>query len=252
MAQLTTVIRYLDSLLQPHTYQDSAVNGLQVESSGSDVRKVALAVDSGETVVQRAVEASADLLVVHHGLFWGQVLPIAGPLGSKIRTLMARRCSLYASHLPLDAHLEVGNNAELARFMGLSKIEPAFEHRGQMVGVIAQCAPTPLQKFVDRSLEMPGARPALVLPFGKQKIERVGIVTGSGSFALEEAAKRELDLFYTGEPKQDNFHTAKDLHLSVIYGGHYATETFGVLALGARLQKDLDLETVFIDEPTGI
>ncbi len=252
MAQLHTVTRYLDSLLPPDLFEDRSLNGLQVDAGGSDVKRVALAVDAGESVILRAIDATADLLIVHHGLFWGAPAPLSGPLGAKIRSLVQKRCSLYASHLPLDAHLEVGNNAELGRAIGLAKIEAAFEHRGQKIGITGQCTPHPLGFFTEKMSKVPGAITPLALPFGKDRCASVGVITGAGAFALEEAAKLGLDLFITGEPRQEAFHLAKEFKINVIFAGHYATETFGVLALGRRIEKDLDIKTVFIDEPTGI
>jgi dinuclear metal center YbgI/SA1388 family protein len=253
MAQLSTVVRYLDSLLQPKLYTDRSVNGLQVEGATDDIRLVALAVDAGLSVVEKAMKAEADLLIVHHGILWGDCSPITGAFGRKISELLSAKCSLYASHIPLDAHTEVGNNFELARFFGLSDLQPCFEHKGQLIGVKGRVqGGKELSFFVDRAKEMTGAIAPLPLSFGKQKIESAGIITGAGAFALEEAAHTGVDLFITGEPRQEAYHLARELKINALFAGHYATETFGVRAVGKKLEKDFDVKTLFIDEPTGI
>src|SRR5262245_25723963 len=122
MTQLKTVTAFFDSLLEVHSYQDSALNGLQVDSGRAEVSCVAFAVDAGQSVIEEAIQRGAELLVVHHGLYWGSCEPVTGPIGRKIRTLISRGCSLYASHLPLDGNTEVGNGFELARYLGLEDI----------------------------------------------------------------------------------------------------------------------------------
>jgi dinuclear metal center YbgI/SA1388 family protein len=253
MATLASITRYLDSLLQTALFKDSALNGLQVESAKVEVRRVALAVDAGASIIDQAVQADADLLLVHHGLFWGRTEPIAGVFGAKIRKLLQGKCSLYAAHLPLDAHAEVGNNFELARFFGLSTLEPFFKYEGVPIGVRGRTAGSPnLEWFAARARELTGARGVSTLPFGKPRIETVGIVSGSAAAALSEAVTAGCDLFVTGEPKQDMYHAAKELGVHVLFAGHYASETLGVQALGKRLKRDFEVSTVFIDEPTGI
>lgn len=253
MAQLNSVISCLDSLLRSGEFADSAYNGLQVDGGESDVRLVAYAVDSGLSVIEAAVKAEADLLIVHHGLMWGGEQAVVGPYGKKVELLMRHHCSLYASHLPLDAHREVGNGFELARHIGLENLEPFCQYKGQMIGAKGMSQKSqPLEKFIELAKTIPGALEPVVLPFGKREIQRVGIVTGSGSFAIHSAAQDGLDLLISGEAKQEAYHLAKELKVNAIFAGHYATETFGVSALARRLQKDFDVKTIFIDEPTGI
>lgn len=253
MAQLNSIISCLDSLLTPSQFADSAFNGLQVDGGESDIRLVAYAVDAGLSVIESAVKAEADLLIVHHGLMWGAQQAVVGPYGKKVELLIRHRCSLYASHLPLDAHREVGNGFELARFIGLENLEPFCQYKGQMIGAKGMVPRgQPLERFVELARSIPGAPNPVVLPFGKKEIQRVGIVTGSGSFALQSAAEDGLDLLLSGEAKQEAYHLAKELKINAIFAGHYATETFGVSALARRLQKDFDVKTIFIDEPTGI
>jgi dinuclear metal center YbgI/SA1388 family protein len=253
MAQLNTITAFLNTLLSPQLFKDVALNGLQVESSTTEVKKVAVAVDSGLSVIEKAVEQKANLLVVHHGLFWGGASAITGALAKKIEALQKNGCSLYASHLPLDAHLEVGNGAEAARFFGLEELEGFCSYNGSLIGVRAVCnKPRSIDSFVTEAKKLTGARKPLVLPFGKEKIQTVGIVTGSGSFGVTAAADAGLDLYISGEPKHEVYHLAKELKMNAIFAGHYATETFGVRALGAKIEKQFALPIVFIDEASGI
>ena len=234
-------------------FKDVSLNGLQVDSGRATISKVVIAVDSGLSVIQKAVQEEADLLIVHHGLFWSEAQALIGPFGDKIRTLFEGKCSLYASHLPLDAHHDVGNNFELARFFELDRIQPFGDYKGQFIGAEGMTkTPSTLQNFVDRCRAMPGAITPLVLPFGPSKIEKVAFLSGSGVSAMREAGEKGIDLFISGEPKQEAYHIAKELNLNAIFAGHYATETFGVKALARVIEKDFEIKTSFIDEPTGI
>jgi dinuclear metal center YbgI/SA1388 family protein len=250
---LSFLSKYLDQLLNSEDYKDTSLNGIQVESRKTHVAKVAFAVDAGELVIEQAIKHNADLLIVHHGLLWGSLQKISGAFARKIDLLMKHECSLYASHLPLDGHISLGNGAELARVLGLTQILPAFPYMGTTVGVIADCPTTcTIDDLVLRSRELHGAITPTIIRAGKAQISRVGLVTGAGSFALNEAQQLGLDLLISGEPKQEAFHTAHELKINALFLGHYATETLGVLALKRHIEREFDLETVFIDIPTGI
>ncbi len=253
MAQLNSIVTYLDSLLKPGEFQDYGFNGLQLESPRSDIRKVAFAVDAGMSVIEEAVAQDAHLLIVHHGIMWGKPEPICGPYGKKVELLLRSRCSLYASHLPLDAHSEVGNAFELGRFFELQNLESFFEHRGKTIGAKGRFSKArELAELIEKAKSMHGSSLPLALPFGKNFIENVGIVTGSGSEALEACARAGFDLLISGEPKHEAYHRAKELGINALFTGHYASETFGVNALSRRLKRDFDVEIIFIDEPSGI
>ena len=254
MAQLTSVISYLDSLLENQRYTDVALNGLQVETGNTVIKRVAYAVDSGLSILEQAVKAEADLLLFHHGLFWvAGPSPLRGTFGRKVELLFKHRCSLYASHLPLDGHIEVGNGTGVARFFGLEEVTPFFEHHGATIGVRARVKNAlPLAHFAERASALPGAPTPFLLPFGKDKIVTVGVVTGSGSSAITLCAEAGIDLLISGEPKHEAYHLAREARQSALFAGHYATETFGVAALAKRLEKDFDLQTIFIDESSGI
>jgi len=244
---------FLESTLEHSRYSDLALNGLQLHSGEVEVSRVAVAVDSGLSIVEQAVASDAQLLVVHHGFFWGSTEPLVGALAKKVKLLLNGDCSLFASHLPLDGHLQYGNAAQLAALLGLEQIEGFFEFEGCSVGVKGKTK-EPLTMDQIRGLLSPhlGEDFSLALPFGVQKISHVGIVTGSGSAALTTARRGDLDILISGEPKQECYHTAKELEINALFLGHYATETLGVKAIGKLLESKFKVETIFIDEPTGI
>lgn len=253
MADLFEISKFLDDLLDISHFIDDSQNGLQVESPRHKINKIAVAVDSGLSIIDQAIKLKAQLLIVHHGFFWNKPQNISGMLAKKVTKLIQNGCSLYAAHLPLDSHIKYGNAAELANFLKLTQVKEFCEYRGKSVGVSARCKhPQSLQKIIDECKKIPSSIEPLVLPFGRKDITNIGIVTGSGSFALQECADRGLDLLISGESKQEVYHLAKELKINAIFAGHYATETFGVKALAKVLEKKFQIKSIFIDEPTGI
>jgi len=253
MTSISTVINYLNNILTPEKYKDSSSNGLQIDSGNPEIKKIGLAVDSGISVLEEAVKNNCDLLICHHGIFWGGEYSITELLAKKTKILIDGGCSLYVSHLPLDGNLDVGNNSELAKLFELKDVEGFFEIEGSTIGVKGNTKEkVDIEYFISKSSGIIGAIKPFVLPFGKDSISSVGIVSGSGSSAIPVCAKEQIDLLISGEPKQESYHSAKDCSQSVLFLGHYATETFGVVALGKRLEKELNIKTYFIDQPTGI
>jgi dinuclear metal center YbgI/SA1388 family protein len=248
---------YLDVLLEIKSYEDSSLNGLQVDAD-SPVRRIGYSVDSGLEVFKRAVNQDIDFLIVHHGLFWEGCGRINGLCGEKIRTLILNKCSLYASHLPLDGNIEFGNAAMLGKFLELKKIKPDFYYRKQAIGISGEFVkPLSLIAIEKRISSIRHYTRELLLPFGTDAIQSVLIVTGSGTEAIPYAAghnglNKKYDLLITGEPKHSAFHMANELKINVLFAGHYATEIFGVEAVAYHLAEKFGLEAVFIDIPTGI
>ena len=237
------LVRYLNGYLDLEAFpQDPSLNGLQVEGKPR-VTKVGAAVDAGEAIFRKALEEGVDFLLVHHGLFWGRPFPIVGHHKRRLALLFQGGINLYAAHLPLDAHPEVGNNFVLARALGLEDLEPWD------VGVKGRFPlPTPLLQVADRLGQLTGMQP-LVHQGGLDQVETVIIVSGSGTGLLP---KVDADLFITGEPKHAVFHETFERGLNVIYAGHYDTETFGVKALAQHLYERFGLPWVFLDHPTGL
>lgn len=251
---LSDLTSFLNEELEISRYNDQAFNGLQIESSSHSVTKVGFAVDAGLSVAERAADSGCQLLIVHHGIMWGQPEPFVGPFSKKLHLFLARGLSLYASHLPLDGHLVHGNAARLAQEIGADNIRPCFEYRGATIGVQAHFhVPLMLDDIIARVASFEGALcPPLVLPFGKRMIRSIGIATGSASGFIPETKHLDLDLLITGEPKQEAYHCAREFECSVLCVGHYASETFGVRALERVLAERFRVETTWISEPTGI
>ncbi len=246
--ELKELVAYLDQYLQTSAFSDASANGLQVEGSGT-VRRIGLAVDASLESVLMAAEGGCDLLIVHHGLLWGAEVRICGHIYRRIRALIQADMALYASHLPLDAHPEVGNNAQIAGELPLSDVGPFGEYKGMSIGFQGSLeAPILLQDAVDICTEGIGP-PKALLTFGPQRVGRVGIISGSASEPpiFDEASRKGIDLLVTGEPKLEAYYLAQEYGLNVFYGGHYRTETFGVKALGDHLSARFGLPTEFIE-----
>jgi dinuclear metal center YbgI/SA1388 family protein len=224
---------------------------LQVEGAG-DVARLAFAVDACQETIEGAIAGGAQMLVVHHGLCWGKVLRLVGPHRRRVKALLDGGCSLYAAHLPLDRHPEVGNNAQLARQLGLNVTGGLGEAFGLPVGVVA-AAPTPLTRaaLAARLAAGLGVAP-LVLPGGPEQVARVGIISGGAAGDIAAAAAAGCDTYITGETSHSAYHNAAEYGINVIYAGHYATETVGLKALAAHLAAQFNLPFIFIDRPTGL
>ena len=232
--------------------KDMSLNGLQVSRKTLEVHRVAFAVDACLQSFERAVAAGADLLVVHHGLFWGDPLAVVGDHRRRLQYLFDNDLALWASHLPLDAHPTLGNNAGLAAALGLLERQPFGEYRGNKIG-FKGVLPTPLK--LDRICEIlfNGRENVLqILPFGKMEVSTVGLVSGGATQEVSDAIAEGLDLYITGDANHIIHHQALEAGINVISGGHYATETWGVRILAAHLQKEVGVSTVFLDLPTGL
>jgi dinuclear metal center YbgI/SA1388 family protein len=246
------LVTYLDEMLRVKEIEDSSQNGLQVEGP-EEVTKVAFAVDGCQATFERAVAAGANLLTVHHGLFWDKPQRLIGPLFQQVKTLVEGQCALYAVHLPLDIHPEVGNNAELVRLLELEEADAFGEYHGNPIGMGGVLdPPLPLDALVERLTRATGAPPLRVLAHGPAEVSQVGCVSGGAAFLMDQVADAGFDTFVTGETSHTFFHQAAEWGLNVVYGGHYATETLGVKALARHLEDKFGLATTFLDIPTGL
>lgn len=248
---LTELCDYLDRYLDVAEVPDSpnALNGLQVEAEGP-VRKLAVAVDATEASIDAAARSGADLLLVHHGLFWDGNRPVVGPRYRRLRALLEGGMALYSAHLPLDVHPEVGNNAVLARALGV-EIEGAFgDYKGRAVGVSGRVGLS-REALCARLDDVLGVRVKMI-PGGPERIARVGVLTGGGGSYVGAAVAEGLDALVTGEGSHHTYFEAVEGGINLYYGGHYATETWGVRALGTHLADRYDLEWEFVDLPTGL
>ncbi len=250
-AALAAIVKYTDQLLRTAAIgdYDGAANGLQVENSGT-VTRIAATVDASLATVKLAIKAKADLLIVHHGLFWSPAQPWTGKKYELLRALLDHNIAVYSSHLPLDAHPKLGNNAQLAAELGLQKLRPFFPSHGQPIG-LETTTNIPRDELAQRLTRATGAKPRLI-PGGPKRCRRIGIVTGGAGGELKTAAAAGMDTFITGEGPHWTYALAEELGLNVFHGGHYATETFGVKALAANLSQKFRIPWTFLDHPTGL
>ena len=248
---LAAIVKYCDQVLRTREIgdYDGAANGLQAENSGA-VTRLAATVDASLATVRLAIAAKADLLIVHHGLFWSPVQPWTGKKYELLQLLVANNLAVYSSHLPLDAHPKLGNNALLCAALGLKTLQPFFASHGQTIGFKSKSRIS-RNELAARLERATGTKP-LLLPGGKEICECIGVVTGGAGGDLKLAASEGVDTFITGEGPHWTYALAEELDLNVFYGGHYATETFGVKALAAELSKTFKLPWEFLDHPTGL
>jgi dinuclear metal center YbgI/SA1388 family protein len=249
--QRDELVAYLDEYLNVAGIPDISNNGLQVQGS-EDVQSVAFAVDVCVEAITQANAQGAGMLVVHHGLFWGQPRMLVGPHYQRVRALLDAGISLYASHIPLDVHPEVGNNVQLALALGFEIDGTHGEHHGTPLGVAARLPAPRSREQVIAHIEKTLGVSATTWPFGNDIIRRVAIVSGSAANMIDGVVAEGFDLYLTGETNHIYYHEAREYRLNVVYGGHYATETWGLKALGRRVQQECGLDTVFIDLPTGL
>jgi dinuclear metal center YbgI/SA1388 family protein len=248
MMQQAELVGYLNEYLRVGDIVDTSDNGLQVQ--GADpLLKVALAVDACQASFEAAVEARAQMLIVHHGLFWGRVKRLVGPHYRRIQTLLDGGVSLYACHLPLDAHPQVGNNARLAQLLGLQDVAPFGDYHGVTIGM-GGALELPLEDFVLRVTAQVGP-PLRIYDFGPDTVRRVALVSGGAMTMVDQVAEAGYDTFVTGETTHNFYHDIREYGLNVLCAGHYATETVGLKALARHLGERFGLEMVFIDLPTG-
>ncbi|MBA4138510.1 MAG: Nif3-like dinuclear metal center hexameric protein [Opitutus sp.] len=245
MASLQQLVDYCDRRTRRSSYKDypGAVNGLQVANDGR-VTKIGAAVDAGRVPFEQAVECGVDFLVVHHGLFWGGVQPLAGAVYDRFATLIRGNCAVYSSHLPLDGHAELGNNVLLARQLGLRPKGRFLPHDDEFVG---WTAPSKYKRSQLRNrLEELYPR-VIALEFGSAQPKQIAFCSGSGNSAIATLPALGIDTLITGELREEWFNFAQENNLNVFLCGHYATETLGVKALAAELAKKFRLPWVFID-----
>lgn len=245
---------YFKNLMEIDSYSgiDMSLNGVQVGELNAEIKLVAFAVDACMETFKRAVDAGADLLFVHHGIFWGKDIRVVKSHYERIRFLITNNCALYAAHLPLDVHPEFGNNAALAALLGVKDPEPFGMYHGIRVGIKGVLDP-PLD--IETAVEKLGFdrdTSAAILQFGKKLNTSVGIISGGAVRETQEAIDEGLDLYVTGEMSHTHYHLCLEEGVNLICGGHYQSETLGVSLLSEKLKRDCKLDTVYIDVPTGL
>lgn len=240
------LIGHLDALLNPTAFDDYGPNGLQVPGNGL-VGTVVTGVSASVELFEQAAEQGADLVLVHHGLFWGSTGPVDERLKRRLKLLFDHDMALAAYHLPLDAHPQVGNNALLAAALGATDPEPFAG-----IGVRARLADMAPDALHARVREATGGREPLAFLAGPDPVRTIGIVSGGAAKHLDDAIAAGLDAFVTGEPREPAMNDAREAGIHFFAAGHYATETFGVRALGERLAREFGIRHVFADVPNPI
>ncbi len=231
--------------------KDYSLNGLQVGDASREIHKIAFAVDGVKAVFDQAAREKADLIFVHHGLFWGREQAVTGVHYHRLASLIKNDIALYAAHLPLDMDGDVGNNIGLARRLGLTDVEPFGDFRGKKIGFTGNLpVPARPEDLVMRLFG--GWEPEIrLMDFGPDMVRRVALISGGAPDDVSQAIEIGADLYITGESKHSIYHLCREAGINVIFGGHYRTETDGVLSVKKKVEEELKLDTVYIDIPTG-
>ena len=230
---------------------DISINGVQVENTG-DINCIAFAVDACMETFRRAKEAGAQMLFVHHGLFWGHEQSITGSHYQRLKFLIENNIALYAAHLPLDVHPELGNNVSLARAAGLEDLKPFGNFRGISVGVKGTFRTPVTTAQVISDLGYDQDELLACLSFGREKNLTGAVITGGGEHDVMDAIDEDVDLYITGDAAHVVYHTCLENKINMISAGHYRTEVYGVQNVARKVSDELSVKTLFIDVPTGL
>lgn len=244
--------QHIREFLKSDLYQDYGINGIQVENEG-EISKILFAVDLSMELIKYAIKIKANLIVVHHGIFWGQELPIKGAHYKRLKELLTNNIGLLAYHLPLDGNIEIGNNSLILQQLGIApdKISNFCSYKGMPVGYMGQLeAPMGMDEIVSRL----GLDSSIVSSAcgTKDKFTSIAAVSGSAARYADDAVRMGLDLFITGEASHSAYYNAIENGLSILFGGHYQTETFGIKALSHKISTDLKIESIYKDIPVKI
>jgi dinuclear metal center YbgI/SA1388 family protein len=251
MVALNELVAFLDEQLEIARIADypGALNGLQLANAGQ-VGRIVTAVDASLAVVEAAAAGGPGLLLVHHGMFWQGAQPVCGALYRKLKTAMDAGLAIYSAHLPLDVHPVWGNNRCLALALGMHETTPFLDWKGMAVGLRGPWVGT--REELNHRLMAAVGGPVNVCAGGPERIAAVGLVTGGAGSEVARAAAAGVDAFISGEGPHWSFPLAEELGINLLLAGHYATETFGVKALGAELARRYDLSWDFVDRPSGL
>jgi len=243
--------QYLDTLLRPEDFSDYAPNGLQIEGA-PHITHLVTGVSANRALIDQAIAIGADAILVHHGFFWkGEPLTLTGYRGDRIMRMVRARLSLFAYHLPLDAHPTYGNNAQILRLLG-AEAEGTFGQGQPALGRWGRLKePTPRDELLTQLAEDLGQIP-IAFSYGHERVQTVGVVTGGGARFFEDALAQKLDLFISGEPSEQSQGIAVECSGNFAAFGHHATERVGVRALGEHLSERFNLRTTFIDVPNVV
>ncbi|MBT3192390.1 MAG: Nif3-like dinuclear metal center hexameric protein [Verrucomicrobia bacterium] len=247
MTTLKKIVTFLDEELQITKFKDSSQNGLQVENSGK-IRKICCGVDASMETFEAAQALGADLLICHHGLSWGDSLAHITDLNyQRIKFLIEHDMALYASHLPLDAHPRLGNNACIARKLGLRALKPFGNYNGMEIGFEGRLPKPVSYSALKKRVSGVTGSDLQTMDFGKKRVQTVAVVSGGAAGEIAEAGQKGIDVYVSGEPGLVAYSLAQEYGVNAIFAGHYATEVFGVRAVGEVLQKRFSVTAEFVD-----
>lgn len=247
MKSLATIASFLDRELNIKEFADASHNGLQVENSGK-IFRVGVGVDASLAFFEAAARRKIQMVICHHGLSWGDSLKrISGLNYRRLKFLLDHDMALYACHLPLDAHPRLGNNAQIAKALGLRRLKPFGLYHGVSIGFCGSLPEAlPYAAFKSHVQRVMGNMVG-TMDFGKRMVRTVAIVSGGAAEQIDEAGQNGIDVYVSGEPKLAAYHLAQEYKINAIFAGHYATEVFGVKALARLLMSRFGLKTEFID-----
>jgi dinuclear metal center YbgI/SA1388 family protein len=244
MMNINDLSNYLNILLQPERFSDYCPNGLQVEGK-QEIKHIVTGVTASYALLEAALQVNADAVLVHHGYFWrGEALPIIGIKKRRIQFLLQHDISLFAYHLPLDAHAELGNNAMLAKQLGLNVTGKTGEK--EMLLLAELNAPHTLQTFANVIETRLNRKPQVIGDLNRL-VKTVALCTGAAQSYIEQAVAANVDVYISGEISEQTVHVARESGMSYISAGHHATERYGVQALGEHLAQKFGLQHTFID-----
>ena len=244
LGELLNIDNFLDT--------DNSLNGLQVGNPDADVKKVAFAVDACLESFKRAVKQGADLLFVHHGLFWGKSIAVTNAHYHRIKTLLDNNLALFACHLPLDAHPVLGNNAQMAKTLEMKNLCPFCTYHGKEIGYMGELPDPMTNEQIIAKLGIRRYDHNSIISAGKEKNVSVGIVSGGAAHDVMQAIDAHLDAYITGESTHSRYHDCLENGINMLSLGHYETETFGVKAVMAYVKEHYGLEVCFVDIPTTL
>lgn len=255
MVNIHKIQIFLKKTLDPNNISDIAINGIQVENDGNKINKIAFAVDASITSIEQTILNQCDLLIVHHGFFWGSLQPITGTLKNRIKLLLENNIGLIAYHLPLDMHSQYGNNIMILKkiLKRSSNYSPFGMYHNNYIGWQTNLKnPMKIEKIsgnLDISLNDNNFK---YLAFGNKEIKKIAVISGGASQCFNEAIKNKIDLYITGDRDHILYHSAKENKINLLFAGHYFTETFGIKTIQKVIEKKFKISTCFLDIPTSL
>jgi dinuclear metal center YbgI/SA1388 family protein len=247
--ELTEFVAALDKTLDPNKMQDYCPNGLQVARRDGKITKVCLGVDASLPLYEEALRRGAQLVICHHGLSWGDSLArVTGYNFDQLEFLLQNKLALYASHLPLDAHSKLGNNAQIAKALKLKNVAPFVKYHGNDIGTRGELEkPVSLDAFAALVKKIMGRGDVTIFPFGKPRVKTVAIASGGAPNEMNQAIDADIDVYLSGESNLSAYNRAAQCKINAVFAGHYATEVFGVRALAEHITKTFGIEAEFVD-----